>query len=297
MRKKDFLSLTIRDSFMFYAVMSNPEQCRQLLNLVLDMEIDEVTVHREDTLLYHPDYRGIRLDVIANEKGTRRRFNVEMQARLQKGLEKRTRYYHSQLDMDTLLAGHDYHEIPDTYVIFICDFDPVGSGLYRYSYQMRCDETGTPLEDGTHTIFLSTKGKNNNTVPSELVSFLRYVGNPLSKEIDEDSFVQSVENQILTIKRDREWRNKYMLLELTIADERKEARAEGLAEGRTEGHAEGKTEGQLLMLIDLCCRKLKKGLSVEEIALALEREPSEIGVDIPLRRSRQSGVARATCPD
>ncbi|MCD7752687.1 MAG: Rpn family recombination-promoting nuclease/putative transposase [Lachnospiraceae bacterium] len=256
MAKKDFMSLTIKDSFMFYAVMSDPEQCRRLLTLVLDMEIETVTVQREETIIYHPDYRGIRLDVTAIEHGTRRRFNVEMQAQTEKEIARRSRYYHSQLDSDALHAGHGYGELPDTYVIFICDFDPVGAGLYRYCYEMTCRETGAVLDDGTQTIFLSTKGKNKDAVPPELVSFLKYVGDPATRQQTEDAFVRSLDTQISTIKRDREWRSRYMLFEIMMAEERK--------------------EGELRKLIDLCCRKLSKGKSAEEIADALECDISEI---------------------
>ncbi len=270
---------------MFYAVMMDPEQCKRLLTLVLEMEIEEVTVHREDVMVYHPDYHGIRMDVIAKEKGTRRRFNVEMQARRRKGLDKRTRYYHSQLNSDALLSGQNYDELPDTYVIFICDVDPMGAGLYRYHYRMRCDETGESLNDGTHTILLSTKGKNKDTVPPELVSFLEYVGNPSAKEVDDDSFVKSLENQISAIKKDREWRDQYMQLELLIAEERAEAREEARAEGLAEGRAEGLAEGEELRVIKLCCRKLARGKSVEEIADELEGDISEIGPIVDVARS------------
>ena len=46
----------------------------------------------------------------------KRRFNVEMQVTLQKFLPKRSRYYHDQIDMDALLAGDSYENLPDTYV-------------------------------------------------------------------------------------------------------------------------------------------------------------------------------------
>ncbi|MCD7738464.1 MAG: hypothetical protein LUH58_05410 [Lachnospiraceae bacterium] len=107
-------------------------------------------------------------------------------------------------------VSNEHSEFPDTYVIFICDFDPVGAELYRYSREMVCRETGTTLGDGIYTIYLSTKGKNKDEVPSELVSFLEYVGNPAMKE-KTDPFVRSLETQISTIKRNWEWRNKYVL--------------------------------------------------------------------------------------
>mgnify|MGYP004466892967 CR=1 FL=1 len=33
----------------------------------------------------------------------------------------RSHYYHDKIDMDVLLAGDSYENLPDTYVIFICD--------------------------------------------------------------------------------------------------------------------------------------------------------------------------------
>ena len=35
--------------------------------------------------------------------------------------------------IDALLTGESYDRLPDTYVIFICDFDPFGDQLYRYT--------------------------------------------------------------------------------------------------------------------------------------------------------------------
>ena len=123
--KRTLQDLTIKDPFMFAAVMSDENQCKSLLSLVLEMEILHVTVVTEKTLAYHPEYHGVRLDVFAVEDGTRRRFNVELQVKDNKNLPRRSRYYHAQLDMDALVTGIDYNELPDTYVIFICDYDPM----------------------------------------------------------------------------------------------------------------------------------------------------------------------------
>ena len=37
-------------------------------------------------------------------------------------------------------TGHDYDELPDTYVIFICDYDPLQMGKYVYNIDSRCRE-------------------------------------------------------------------------------------------------------------------------------------------------------------
>lgn len=47
----------------------------------------------------------------------------------------------------------EYAELPDSYVIFICDFDPFGERKYRYTFQMQCKESNqTPLEDGRRIV-------------------------------------------------------------------------------------------------------------------------------------------------
>ena len=51
--RKRLQDLTIKDAFMFAAVMSDSEQCRHLLELVLEMKILEVNVVAEKTISYH----------------------------------------------------------------------------------------------------------------------------------------------------------------------------------------------------------------------------------------------------
>ena len=235
---KPFKDLTIKDAFMFAAVMVNPDKCGPFLEMVLDMEIVDLQVITEKTMVYHPQYHGIRLDVLAEERGRKRRFNIEMQVKSEMDLPKLSRYYHSQLDMDALLSGKRYGELPDTYVIFICDFPLSKKPLYKYSYHSVCSENGEYLEDGRITIFLSTCGENEAEVPKELVDFLKYVKNPgESPETEKrDSYEASVERQVQRIKRDREMEAQYMMLEEMLKDEREAGRKEGRLEG--EEHEE-----------------------------------------------------------
>lgn len=227
MIKRNFKDLTIRDAFMFAAVMSDPEICRRVLELALGIPISEVHIQTEKTMSYHSEYHGVRLDVYAADVN-RTRFNVEMQVTLQKFLSKRSRYYHDQIDMDALLTGNSYEDLPDTYVIFICDFDPFGDGLYRYSTGTYCEETGNRINDGVKTIYLNAHGKNRKDIPEELLEFLDYVKNTgRRKEIStEDPFVRHLQNTIDTIKQDRSMEERYMLLEEMMRNEKQEGRQE-----------------------------------------------------------------------
>ena len=67
METKKFKDLTIRDAFMFAAVMSDPEICRKVLELALGIPISEVHIQTEKTMAYHSEYHGVRLDVYADE--------------------------------------------------------------------------------------------------------------------------------------------------------------------------------------------------------------------------------------
>ena len=229
METRKFKDLTIRDAFMFAAVMSDPEICRRVLELALGIPISEVHIQTEKTMAYHSEYHGVRLDVYAAD-ANKTRFNVEMQVKLQKFLPKRSRYYHDQIDMDALLTGDSYENLPDTYVVFICDFDPFGDGLYRYSTGTYCEETGNRVDDGVETIYLNAHGKNRNDIPEELLKFLDYVKNTGRIETIEttDPFVRQLQNTIDKIKLNRGMEERYMLLEEMMRNEKREGKQECL---------------------------------------------------------------------
>lgn len=235
-RQKRLQDLTIKDNFMFGAVMSIEENCIAFLEMVLGFPIEKVVVSKERSMIYHPEYRGVRLDIYArDEKHTH--YNVEMQARRQADLGKRSRYYHSQIDVECLEKGLPYEELPNTFVIFICDFDPFGCGLYYYSFQNECQEdTRAKLCVGNKTIFLSTKGKNKEQMPQSLVKFLKFVEADLaeSEEDFDDELVRQFQTSIRKIKTSREMGERYMLFEELL----KEERQEGLAQGRQENARE-----------------------------------------------------------
>ena len=115
-QKKTLRDLTLKNNFMFGAVMADEENCRRFLELTLGVPIDRVEVSKEQSLIYRPEYRGVRLDVYARD-AENTRYNVEMQVAKHPSLPKRARYYHSQIDMELLSKGEDYSKLPYTYVM------------------------------------------------------------------------------------------------------------------------------------------------------------------------------------
>ena len=220
---------------MFGAVMAEEDNCQKFLEMSLGFPISHLEIDKEKNIAYHPEQKGVRLDVYAKDENNTR-YNVEMQVVAKRNLPKRSRYYHSQMDMELLPAGIGYEELPDTYVIFICDFDPFGEGKYYYTFAKRCfEEDKLFLKDGCCTIFLSTCGQNE--VSKELVKFLKYVGSSMddSKKDFEDAFVTQLQQSVQKVKTSREMEERYMLFEELLMEERLESREEGRKEGRLEG--------------------------------------------------------------
>ena len=229
MRNKRLQDLTIKDNFMFCAVMSEEENCARFLEMVLGFPISRIDVSYERNMVYHPEYKGIWLDVYAKDQNNKR-YNVEMQVKRDVALVKRSRYYHSQMDMELLAAGTGYEELPDTFVIFLCDYDPFGRGLYCYTCGMQCKEDASvECDDGCQTIYLSTKGKNTEKLPESLVRFLKFVAADIEQsESDfEDEFVGQLQKSIHNVKESREMGERYMIFEEMMRDERKAGREEG----------------------------------------------------------------------
>ncbi|MGN0354683.1 MAG: Rpn family recombination-promoting nuclease/putative transposase [Muricoprocola sp.] len=231
-RKKQLKELTIKDNFLFGAVMMEDENCRQFLEMALGFPIEHVDISKEKSIIYHPEYKGVRLDVYAKDENNTR-YNIEMQVAKKPTLGNRVRYYHGQIDMELLLSGSDYAELPNVYVLFVCDFDPFGEKKYRYTFTRRCEKVSElSLQDGCTSIFLSTRGENAEEVPEKLVKFLAFVRADLEEsETDfEDPFIKRLQETIHRIKKSREMEERYMIFEEMLRDERAEGRAEGRAE-------------------------------------------------------------------
>ena len=228
--RKTLKELTIKNNFMFGAVMMEEDNCKELLELILQIPIERVEVSKEKSIVYHPEYKGIRLDVYAkDDKNTH--YNVEMQATFKESLGKRARYYHSQMDMELLSTGQEYEKLSNSYVIFICDFDPFGKRKYCYTFANQClEDVSLNQTDGSTSIFLSTKGENVNEVSERLVKFLNYVkaSREESEKDFEDEFISKLQKSVQNIKDSRAMEERFMLFELMLKEERVAGKAEVL---------------------------------------------------------------------
>ena len=212
MSSTKFQDLNLSNGFLFPAALEDPVTCRLVLECMVEEPIEELSVKVEYTKLYNSEFKCIRLDVFSKDKVTEVAYNLEMQNKNNYNLPLRSRYYQAQLDVANLEPGDDYQDLKPLYVIFICNFDPFGMDLYRYTFAMQCKERDFPLNDGVKRIFFNTKGKNANEVPSILLDFLGYLNNSTDDYIEEhpNGKITEIHNRVKLLKKKRDVEARYM---------------------------------------------------------------------------------------
>ena len=90
------------------------------------------------------------------------------------------------------------------------------------NFEMECKETANAkLQDKRKIVFLSTKGKNAEEVPEELVRFLEFVKADIKESQNDfqDEYVKQLQKFVEHIKKDREMEERFMLFEELLKDE------------------------------------------------------------------------------
>ena len=220
-------------------VMHNAKVCKLFLEALLQKPIGQIVyIDREkdfaDTLGAH----GIRMDIYLEDEH-RTRYNIEMQCINQKDLERRIRYYQSGIDRNFLEHSRKYRELPESYVIFICDFDYYKAGLALYERESIVKGTDIRYEDGSHAIILNARYKTKGTVSKDILEFLDYIRTnngevPVTGELTKLACELSNE-----VRLDSKKEAAYMRLQ-SLLDEKLE-----------QGLEQGKVQGKLSMLLEL----------------------------------------------
>ena len=179
------------------------------------------------------------------------------------------------MDMELISTGTGYEELPDSYVIFICDFDPLGLSKYRYTLRSTLlEDREYPYHDGIHTVMLNTKGKNEDEVPKELIKFLRFVEANLADSTNdfEDPLVSRLQQSILEIKRNRVMGERYMLFEELLKDEYSAGMQDGMELGLKQGLEQGLRGVKTAILTVLS----KRGTVTPQLQFRLETITDEV---------------------
>ena len=194
-------------------------------------------------------------------------YEVEARKENTHNLPKRSRLYQGIIDSKLLPPGVvDFNLLNEVLIVLIMPFDLFGYGLYRYTFQMKCQEIPElKLDDGATRIFLNTRGKHPELVSPELIELLKYMEHSTDEisEACESKRIQEMHRRVCQIKASEKAEVKYM----QTWEEKILIKQEGIAEGRLEGKLEEKQE---------LTRKLANKFSIEQIAEMLEIDISEV---------------------
>lgn len=191
-------------------------------------------------------------------------YEVEAQKENTRNLPKRSRLYQGIIDSKLLPPGvTDFNLLNEVLVVMITPFDLFGHGLYRYTFQMRCEEVPElKLDDGATRIFLNIRGEHPELVSAELIELLKYMEHSTDEVSGacESRRIQEMHRRVCQIRASEKTEVKYM----QTWEEKILIKQEGIAEGEKK------------ILMSLIKKKLDKNYSAEQISEMLEIDISEV---------------------
>ena len=257
MNFKSIDELTFTDDYMFGAVMRNPEICKSILETLLNIQIEKLEYPElQKSISTYYESKGVRLDVYV--KDSDKVFDIEVQNDSAISLPKRMRYYQSMVDMDSLLKGQDYSELKESFIIFICNFDPFHQDLPCYTFKNLCiqDKNTELCDETTKIIFNSTAYDKEKNV--DIRKFLKYI----RTKVPTSNLTDKINNMVEEQKENDKFRTEYLSMNLHDRDITRKAFAEGEALGIEKGISQGAEQ----KAIETAKNFLKLGLSIEKVA-------------------------------
>ena len=254
--------LTFANNFLFCKIMEeNPEICRRLLEILLHIKIEKLSPPKSEwTMQESVGSKGVRFDVYTKDEN--RIFDIEIQTTNQKNLPKRARYYQSVIDMDNLSHGEKYTQLKESYVIFLCLFDPFDEKLPVYFFENTCRfGQKRNLGDGAYKLFFNaSEYAKMETVEEQ--NFFKF----LSEQNADGDFTKTIKEKVIFARKNMDWRKNYMTWQQTIDEEKDIAFEEGIKQGIYKKSIED-AKAMLADNMDINLVAKYTGLPVETIEL------------------------------
>ena len=243
-----FKNLPLSNAFMFGEVMRDESICKLFLEELLGCKIAKLKFINKEYDLADTKYNhGIRLDVyLADANNTH--YDIEMQNSVE-ALERRCRYYQAGIDRRTLEKNAKYRDLPESYIIFVCNYDPYKLGYARYERVMYIKDTDLVYDDGSHVIFLNTHYTKAGNTPKAITEYLDYARDnddhaPFTTELAREAVARTQQ-----IRRNTEKEDSFMTFTQLLQEKEDAALEKGRVEG--EQNTLKKNIASLLRLMDV----------------------------------------------
>lgn len=258
--KKPVEKLTFADDGMFQAVLSDPKISAALVELLLGIKIRRVEYPELEKVI-KPFYttKGVRLDVYLKDKD--KVIDIELQSYTQRALGKRTRYYQSMIDMDSLMKGDDYPELKESYILFICKRDPFMDrnkkpfGLPRYTFRNVCSENNSVNLDDKSVKVVYNANAYKKEKDQRIRALLQFVK---TNKPGTDGFTNRLSEIVKRLKESEKFKEDYGGMNLHDRDLVREAKKENSIETATKMLAKKYPISDIAEITGLTLARVKK---------------------------------------
>ncbi len=238
--KKQWQQLDITDDFIFSQFMRDASVCKEVLEILLPFKITHIEyVEYQKNIDIFKQAKSVRFDVYVRERD--KVYNVEMQINKEADIAKRARFYQAAIDFDILEKGDKYKDLKESFVIFICTFDPFGYGLPCYNFRNICQENkDIELGDGRQVFFFnaSAYSKEDDIRRNNFLAFI-------AGKVSDDPVMAKFAERIEKIKHNNILEDRYMYSVLKYHDAWYDGERSGLERGKLEGEKSGLERGKL----------------------------------------------------
>lgn len=205
------------------------------------------------------DYKNLQgrsaiLDCVVRDADGRQ-FDVEIQQDTEGASPKRARYHSGLMDMNTLNAGQDFDELPETHVIFITRDDVLGYGLPIYHIGRKIEEVGTDFKDEAYIIYVNSSRQDDTELGRLMKDFHCKNAKDIHSEVLARRVYELKETQEGVDHMCREMDEIY-----------NEGAKLGEERGRIQGIAEGLAAGEMKAKKETALTLAEKGMSASDIA-------------------------------
>jgi len=247
---------TLANNFLFYKVMhDNPDVCKRVLEILLEMEIDHIEIKQEDEIIVDFESKGIRLDVYG--KNENEIFDLEMQASDTNELPERARYYQGVMDIDSLKSGQMYKDMKNSFIVFICINDIFNKGLPIYTFEHLCRQNvDIPLGDRALKYFFIAENCDRILNEEQKAFLMLVLANKSS-----DAFTDRIAKLTEDAKKNLQYKRQFMEWERQRTYDFENGKLEGAHDKAIE------TATNLLKMQVLTIEQIAQvtGLSIEEL--------------------------------
>ncbi len=266
-RRKTVDELTFTDDGMFQAVLHEPEICAELIERLLHIRVKNVKYPElEKQIAPYYTTKGVRLDVYLKDQD--KIIDIEIQSYPQEALGKRTRYYQSMIDIDSLMKGQDYPDLKDSYILFICKEDPFKNdngkpfGLPCYSFINICEENeNVKLNDKSIKVIYNASAYEEEK-DERIRNLLHFIS---TNEPGKDDFSNRLSSLVEKKKENEKFRSDYNAMNLHDRDIQRAAKREGFAEGARETAIMNAKNFLKMNVLSIENIAQGTGLSIEEV--------------------------------